>query len=109
MEALLLDAGFQERLRDTRVEGLLLVTTALQPHLPAFAARARATLAPLVEPPGGLPPLADFSGAPAGKGRVQGGCVRSGASEGDARRSLCPARAAPRPHPLLPACSLLPG
>lgn len=75
MEALLLDAGFQERLKDTRVEGLLLVTTALQPHLPAFAARARAALAPLVEPPGGLPPLSDFSGTSAGRGRA-GGAAR---------------------------------
>jgi hypothetical protein len=60
MEALLLTPAFQRELRDARVEALLAVQTALETHESALAEAAHAALAPLVQAPAALQPLAAF-------------------------------------------------
>lgn len=58
MEALLLTPTFQRELRDARVEALLAVQTAMQPHEAALAEAAHTALAQLVHAPDALQPLA---------------------------------------------------
>lgn len=60
MEALLLTPAFQRELRDARVEALLAVQTAMEPHQAPVAQAVHAALAPLVQAPGALQPLAAF-------------------------------------------------
>ena len=60
MEALLRTPSFQQELKDARVEALLAVQTAAEPHEAALAAAAHAALAPLVLAPDALQPLPAF-------------------------------------------------
>lgn len=60
MEALLLTPVFQRELRDARVEALLAIQTAMQPHESALAGAVHSALAPLVQAPQALQPLAAF-------------------------------------------------
>ena len=62
MDARLSSIQFQSQLHDVHVDAVLLVSTAMQPHLPAFTAHVHAALATLVAAPAKLEPLPDWSG-----------------------------------------------